>query len=80
MKIYRWYAEKIGMGGLTAHTPGTSNQEIIETVYNYIIDSFDDMKFSPQQYTVEELRIDVWPIDMDDDYNVCYPNTVATHY
>ena len=80
MKIYRWYAETIGMGGLTAHAPNTSEQEIIETVYNYIIDSFDDMKFNPQQYTIEGLEICVWPIELDDDYNECYPNTVATSY
>ena len=80
MKIYRWYAQKIGMGGLTAHTASTEDKEIIETVYNYIIDTFDDMKFSPQQYTVENLGIVVWPINTDDDYNECYPNTVATNY
>lgn len=80
MKIYRWYSEKLCMGGITAHTPNTSEEEIIREVYNYIVDTFDDMKFKPQQYTLIELEIVVWLIDMDDDYNECYPNTIATHY
>ena len=80
MKLYRWYSEKLCMGGITAHPINTTREVIIHEVYNYIVDTFDDMKFAPQQYTVGGLMISVWPIESDDDYNECYPTTVATHY
>jgi hypothetical protein len=80
MKLFRWYSEKLHMGGITAHTTNTTREEVINEVYNYIIDAFDDMKFAPQQYTLAGLMISIWPIELDDDYNECYPNTIATHY
>ena len=80
MKIYRWYSEKLCMGGITAHITNTSIENIVNEIYNYIIDTFDDMKFAPQYYTIDELMISVWPIEEDDDYNECYHNTIATNY
>jgi hypothetical protein len=68
------------MGGITAHASNVSEKDIAEEIYNYIVDTFDDMKFAPQQYTLEELKIDIWPIEDDDDYNECYPLTIATNY
>lgn len=80
MKLYRWHSEKLCMGGITAHTINTTREEIVHEVYNYIVNAFDDMKFAPQQYTLAGLMISIWPIELDDDYNECYPNTIATHY
>lgn len=80
MKLFRWYSEKLCMGGITAHLPYVCEEDIVKEIYEYIINTFDDMKFAPQQYTIAELEIVVWPIDTDDDYNECYPNTIATNY
>ena len=80
MKIYRWYSEKICMGGITGAPNDATRDDIINEVYNYIINTFNDMKFAPQQYTVQELMISAWPIEEDDDYNDWYPSTIATNY
>mgnify|MGYP003296945237 CR=1 FL=1 len=80
MKLFRWYSDKICMGGITGAPNDATKEDVMSEVYNYIINTFDDMKFAPQYYTMDELMIDVWPIEEDDDYNECYPNTIATHY
>ena len=80
MKLYRWYSEKLCMGGVTAQLPSVCEEDIIREVYNYIVDTFNDMKFAPQQYTLAGLEICVWPIENDDDYNECYPTTIVAYY
>ena len=78
MKIYRWYAEAIHMGGVTAAPNGATEDDVISEINNYIINTFNDMKFAPQN--IEDIRISAWPIEEDDDYNEWYPTTLATHY
>lgn len=78
MKFYRWYSEEICMGGVTASPNGANQEDIVAEVENYIINTFNDMKFAPQN--IEDLRITIWPIEEDDDYNEWYPTTIATHY
>ena len=40
MKIYRWYSEKLHMGGITAHEINTTREEVFNEVYNYIVNYF----------------------------------------
>lgn len=78
MKLYRWYSEEICMGGVTASFGNETEEDVVAKVEGYIVNTFDDMKFAPQN--IEDLRISVWLVEEDDDYNECYPMTVATHY
>ena len=78
MKLYRWYSEAICMGGVTAAPNEATKEDATAEVENYIVNTFDDMKFAPQN--IEDLKIVVWPIEEDDDYNEWYPLTIATHY
>ena len=80
MKLFRWYSEKLHMGGITGAPNDATKEDVVSEVYNYIINTFDDMKFAPQYYTVDELNFSVWPIEEDDDDNEWYPSTIATHY
>jgi hypothetical protein len=66
------------MGGVTVAPVGATNEDVIAEVNNYIVNTFDDMKFAPQN--IEDLLISAWPIEEDDDYNEWYPTTIATHY
>ena len=78
MKIYRWYAEAISMSGVTVAPDGATKEDMKSEIDNYIINTFNDMKFAPQ--FIEDLQISVWPIEEDDDYNDWYPTTIATNY
>ena len=78
MKMYRWYSDTISMGGVTVAPSGATTAEIEEEVKNYILDTFDDMKFISK--FKENPEISVWLIEEDDDFNECYPGTIATHY
>ena len=78
MKIYRWYAEAINMSGITATPDGATKEDMKAEIDNYIVNTFNDMKFAPQ--FIEDLQISVWPIEEDDDYNDWYPTTIATNY
>ena len=78
MKIYRWYAEAIGMSGITVAPNDATKEDMKAEIDNYIINTFNDMKFAPQ--FIEDLQISVWPIEEDDDFNDWYPTTIATSY
>lgn len=78
MKIYRWYAEAIGMSGITAAPDGATQEDMKSEIDNYIVNTFNDMKFAPQY--IDDLQISVWPIEEDDDFNEWYPTTIATNY
>lgn len=80
MKLYRWYSEKICMGGITVAPNDATKEDVVSEIYNYIVNTFNDMKFAPQQYTIDELMISAWNVEEDDDYNDWYPTTIATHY
>ena len=78
MKIYRWYAEAINMGGITAAPDGATQEDMKAEIDNYIVNTFNDMKFAPQY--IDDLKISVWPIEEDDDFNDWYPTTIAISY
>ncbi len=78
MKIYRWYAEAINMSGITAAPDGATKEDMKAEIDNYIVNTFNDMKFAPQY--IDDLLISVWPIEEDDDFNDWYPTTIATGY
>ena len=78
MKIYRWYAEAIGMSGVTVAPNDATKEDMKAEIDNYIINTFNDMKFAPQ--FIEDLQISVWHIEEDDDFNDWYPTTLAISY
>lgn len=78
MKIYRWYAEAINMSGITAAPDGATQEDMKAEIDNYIVNTFNDMKFAPQY--IDDLKISVWPIEEDDDFNDWYPTTIAISY
>ena len=45
MKIYRWYAEAIGMSGVTVAPSDATKEDMKAEIDNYIINTFNDMKF-----------------------------------
>ena len=74
MILYRWYISKLGMSGVIL-ARNDNEDEIKVEVENYVNDTFSDSNM-----TCNTMDITLWKIENDDDYNECYPNTIATNY
>lgn len=72
--MYRWYISKLGMSGVIFARNDNENEIRVE-VKNYVNDTFSDSNM-----TCGIMDIALWKIENDDDYNECFPTTIATNY
>ena len=77
MNIYRWYSEALHIGGITY----AKHADIArEQAFGYLKDIFpwDDEEIRDKGY--EDIKLLVWSITEDCDYDTKHPMTVATSY
>lgn len=77
MNIYRWYSDALCIGGITCarHIADAEKQ-----AFDYLKHKFPWNEESIMERGYEDIRLDVWSITDDDDYDTEHPLTVATSY
>ena len=77
MNVYKWYSDALCIGGITcARGIETAKEQAFDYLKNVF--PWDEDKLRDKGYN--DIKLDVWPITEDDDYDTKHPLTVATHY
>ena len=77
MNVYRWYSHALCIGGITcAKHIDTAKEQAL----SYLKDVFpwNDEEIHNKGY--KDIKLQVWPITEDCDYDTKHPMTVATSY